>query len=531
MTKKRHEKKCIKSRLDPCQLRLQRIVYMISLRNNKRDLILEEKRHVLEKINWTTAWDDDEDDDLEGINISEQDIVTAFLQLSSNVKECLSNLLYCLDLLRKMLCREMKTKFGAISSVLQETPGVLANMLLQPKVLEQTCLLMLSTCKPKPLSVELSVCREITSILKEITRFKGSYKDSLFRRDDLVDSLIEILENEKFDMICHTNVFIILNNTVCDNSLTAHHLDLIGQQVISHLKIAITVYGPEDAVIQGYIQSITLFMSSLVSVISTLTSTVIDSERINDFFTSTMECLTQLIHLNDPEVTVNVLNFVHSMIQIPIGADVMSSHSSKLLIDDLLVIVSSSHSYSSIVLNILSFLSSRDDNFSQFLFSQGFYQCLPSFMTASSVSVARLLTSFCSLGPSFVWKLMTSCGNSFRPFIDDALYFGDKKTQKEVISLLFTFTKFADPQTIWSVFDKELAEMMKECLSREDLKMTCLILDTFFNIVQKSSSDQRTLFVKESASILMSFIEAAYNSGDSNVSHSAAKLLDFYTFI
>lgn len=536
--KNRHQRKFFKARLEPQQLRLQRIIYTMSLRQNKRDLILEEKRHVLQKINWTIAWDDevDEDDDLEELSLSEREMVSAFVGFSNNVKGCLTELLYCLDLMRKMLDREMKSKFGSISSIKQETPGCLAEYLLMPEVFNLCSrLLFLANSHSLQPGAELPLCREITSIMKEVTHFKKSCK-SLFSRDDaLLQSLIEILQDETFDLICHSNVFLILNNCLGFNALNSENFDVVGEQVLRHLHRAVTLYGPEDPLIQIYIKAITLFMSKFVCLVSESTTssqrTVLE-ERIATFFTSSISYMTQLIQLNDSDVTVNVLTFVQSMVKVPHGIRIIfNCPSNASIVDFLLGMVSSGHPRSDLSLNILSCMAAGDKDFATSLSCPTFTSSLCPYMHTSSYPIARLLTMFCSLGPVSVVGLLSSVGQLFHSFIEESIYFGEKKTQRQAASLVFAFTKNADPEFISSVVDRDLVDsMVKMCVSPDDPDMTCETFDAFFNLIQRCSIEKRKEFLTETSKSLLPSIEVIYEFADPKVKQSATNLLDFYYY-
>src|SRR5205807_2112810 len=107
-------------------LRLQRIQFAQSLRRSRRDQILEDRRQVLRKINWTTGWDDIDDiiseEELNSLSCSFEDLIHDVINswLTNKTPSFQS-----LNYLRRLLDREMKGKFGDISTIWSnETPGV-----------------------------------------------------------------------------------------------------------------------------------------------------------------------------------------------------------------------------------------------------------------------------------------------------------------------------------------------------------------------------------------------------------------------
>lgn len=520
--KRKFDKKNVKCNPSQQELRAQRILYLLSLRKSKRDLILEEKRHVMEKINWTTAWED-EDDELDLVNTTHEEVLTSLVSLAQNYEINVNELVQCLDLLRKMIDREMKTKFGPVSSQMQETPGNIANSLFDSEIYGLLSHLFSMSASHSPPEASLVICREVSSIFKELTRFKDVHAppSSL----TLPRSCLQILEDESADLICYTNAFLILHNTLHDKS--SEHVSRIGKQILRHLSVANALYGPEDELVQSYIKSITVLMSSFVRLVSDKTLLISD---VFNFFSASLSSLAKLIQLNDPEVTLNVLVFLQTMSESPVGVDILISPASQTLVDFLIHLVSVGHTRADVPLKILASLSTGNTSFAKSLSETSFLGILNQYLVGPQLPVAQILTVFCTLGPTTIHLLLTAFGSNFRAFIDDCLYFGDKVTQRAVVSLLHAFTETGQLTQIWTVFDKDLADTLKGCLSPEDIKTTCLTLESYFNLIKKSSPAEREAFVKQTATSLVPCFEDAFACGDPEVSEMSAKLLDFYLY-
>jgi hypothetical protein len=520
---KRFNKTRIKAHLNQEELRAQRRLYYLSLRSNKRDQILEEKRRVMEKINWTTGWDDEDDDDC---NTCHEEVLNCLLSYRDNWSENFTPVIYHLDVLRKLLGREMKNKFGPVSSQMQETPGVIVKNILHTEVHRLLfSLFSMATSRIFNLEVSLLIIREISCILKDLLKFKEALTQ--VSHAPVVESCLRILEDESCDLICHTNSFTILHNIVESDLNVRQRIIENRNQILRHMNLAVKVYGPGDVVVQNYIRSITVYLSSFVGIV--FDKEIVLFDVLDQFFRSTVVSLLGFVRLNDPDVTNNVLNILQKMTKSQLGIDILVSHESRPLLDFLLSLIFICHPRSDIVLLILASLSSENQEFAKSLSEMTpFMESLNQYLGTSQSTVAYILASFCSLGTTTANKLMVFYDKRFRSFIENSLYFGDKETQRSVVELLYAFSEHADLSHLYCVIDMELVEALGEYLFLEDTRTACLVMDVIFNLIKRSLPEQRDAFVQQTASSFGPCIEYAFQSTNEEVAKAAAKLLDFY---
>lgn len=310
---KRTQKRGAKSHEDLEELRLQRQVYQTSLRKNKREKILEDRRQVLQKLNWTVTWSDDEDED-EVPNVPVEQLINCLMAsclaldsaVASDTPQILTELNSLLDMVRKTLDRELKAKNAAVKTMSSCKPGNFSTLVIQDAL--SHLLRLVSKCAHHNIasSHNLHTCRQVTTILSQlITRYDLGLDRYPGAVPILRQSLLMVLKDDNaFDLLCFSNACSILNRiSRAPFKIPPEELPLLMERVLVHLSRAATVYGPQDDVVYCYIQSITLLLSSLVRL--TLKHEVhMKSEVWNGIF----HLGDSLIRLNDDQVIENFLS-------------------------------------------------------------------------------------------------------------------------------------------------------------------------------------------------------------------------------
>lgn len=320
------QKRSAKLHDDPEELRHQRVLYENYLRKNKREKLLESKRKVLEKINWTVAWSDDEDDTEEG-QVNVEELVRTIVDLESSIKPLrlgtivslndhvtnLNNLSHALDVCRRKLHKEVALTLSTTARYRKPVPGVLATTLSRPPLFEVIFrLLVNSNSSPNFAACGLTIARQVTAILVDLTRFELAIETLVATSSChfLVGSLQKILRNDRMDVVCFYNSFNILNHIVSSKQLqSALDFKTLFDDVLFHLTRALTKYGPEDNIINLYIKSMTQL---LVTVVRPLLkeSWFIEDQNFCAIFEQILSVLESLFNLNDADVALNVMKVI-----------------------------------------------------------------------------------------------------------------------------------------------------------------------------------------------------------------------------
>ena len=308
------QKRSAKSHDDPEDLRHQRVLYENYLRKNKREKILESKRKVLEKINWTVAWSDDEDDTEEG-QVSVEELVQIIVDLESSIKPLrlgtigslndhktnLNNLSHALDVCRRRLHKEVDLTLGTTARYRKPVPGALATTLSRPPLFEVILRLLVNS---NFAACGLTIARQVTAILVDLTRFELGIETLVATSSChfLVGSLQKILRNDRMDVVCFYNSFNILNHIISSKQLqSALDYKTLFDDVLFHLTRALTKYGPEDSIINLYIKSMTQL---LVTVARPLLKEnwFTEDQNFCTIFEQILSVLESLFNLNDVDV-------------------------------------------------------------------------------------------------------------------------------------------------------------------------------------------------------------------------------------
>ena len=310
------QKKSAKSQDDPEDLRKQRMSYENVLRKSRRDQKLEERRKVLEKLNWTVAWSDDEEDSDES-QFSVEYLVNSIVDSEFNIGQRhatidnnLSNLSYILDVCRKKLSKEVDSILSSTARFRKPVAGPLTSALSCPRTFG-VILKLLMNCHSSPVfsSYGLTMTRELTAIIADLTRF-DLVLDTLDETSSclvLMDSLQRILEDVRMDLVCFSNSFNILNHIISSKKSQSHvnHQTLFGN-VLFHLTRALNVYGPEENVTNLYIKSMTQLLTVVIPPLFKEHG-FIDDQNFCTTFDQILSVLESLFRLRDIEVTLNVM--------------------------------------------------------------------------------------------------------------------------------------------------------------------------------------------------------------------------------
>lgn len=341
------QKKSAKSQDDPEDLRKQRILYENYIRKNKRDKILEGRRKVLEKLNWTVDWSDDEEDTEEG-KVSVESLVNLIVEFESKIKPCrsanlashndleadLNNLSHMLDICRRKLSKEVDLTLGSTARYRKPVPGALVSVLSCPPMFEVILrLLVNSHSSPTFATCSLTITRELTAILSDLTRFDIVFETLLATSTShiFVESLLKILQDVQKDIVCFYNAFNILNHIVSSKLLDSHvnHQTLFAS-VLSHLTRALNVYGPEENVINLYIKSMTQLLIAIIQPLFKQQG-FIDDQNFCITFGQILSVLESLFSLNDHEVAFNVMKVLALLSQTSKGLQLLFQRQSLTL--------------------------------------------------------------------------------------------------------------------------------------------------------------------------------------------------------
>lgn len=585
-------RECIRGNLDTTdprtQLRIQRILFQKELRRSKRDQILEDRRHVMQKINWTTAFDDDDsEEELESLTLSWEDYLSEIARLATSAHVTRSHsheLVDCLNWLRRLLDREMKSKFGPVDTIMGSEPGPIAIRILSPEVLPLFFhLLESSLCTPRSVT-DIDICRNVSSILKSVTRF-SQFREAFSRMKtfsgaDLLAMSVRLLSDlgsRMDDLVCHSNAFAILSNLLSEdqdrgsgrNSPTSHRslasdpnfITVMTAQVSHHLSNAASLYEPEDPVVAAYISNITSFMTTFLnfllqtndgrkrrnSFMQQITASQFHHQHdssshksITSFMTCSLEQLTQLVVLNDPTVTQNVLEFVKSIVVMsPVGASFILSNSSSL-VPFLLDTWIKKAPHHQLALDIIACLAASSTSsmspsplfIIHFLANEVFLSHL-SLSNEMSHSLAVILRCLSMAGGREVCHLLIS-RFEVRDFIENYFFYGERKTEEEIIGLLEGLSSNCPEELLPTLFDEAIVGNLNSILSQksQSLERTRDILEILFKIISRLRSPERNVFVKKTGPILYPTLDYIYNNcANREVSARAADLLDFYTDI
>ena len=320
---KRMQKKGAKSHDGQEDLRNQRKIYENGLRRNRREKILEDKRQVLRKLNWTVTWSDSEDDESDP-QLNPNDLLGSLSvscqMLENNLNVDMSTLVGMLDLVRKTLDKELKARNLEVVTMASNKPGPFSVQLIQKFLPQLIRLLAKCSNHGMPSSYKLNICRLVSTILSKLMMRRYDLELKRYPNSAIVlsQSLATILADELgYDLLCFTNAFNILNQ-VSNHGIERDRMAPLMDLLLIHLSRAATVYGPQDDIIYSYIQSLTLFLSTLVRLILKRVGQV-DATIWTKIFLSG----ESLIRLNDDQVTENFLVVAGTFSSIREGANML----------------------------------------------------------------------------------------------------------------------------------------------------------------------------------------------------------------